>query len=561
MLTARRWRVPNHPMSSRPSQPGWSASELVTAAVIIVGAGLLRLWSPAALGIEHYDEGVYVISALGLTDPSLPDPLFAHQMFFSPPLYFGLVALAGALSGGPLDIVAVLVSGVFGTLTVALVWWTGRTWFSPGAGLAAAALLALSEFHIALSRSALTDVLFAFFHLLTVVLIERALRRSSFALAGAAGLSAGLAWNTKYHGWLALALGLAAWALFVWRSASIEGWKRHLGLWTLILSVALAAYAPWALYVQAQPGGYAGLTIWQGVFMEGGWLRNVSRHVSEQRFLDGPLTDSSILIAAGIGLLGLAARRLSAVTILMIAALGLACCVAEGWAVVLLLAAGGLLLLARGPDTAAGWLATVWICAFAILTPFYHPYARLFLPITIMSCLLAGLCLTGVAARLQAGERGMARLAVASVALLGAMAVFAARSGDTPDPWRSARGAAEDAAAMAKVIPLGSHVKVIEEPAVAYYLSRLGFDTLRNVHDKEIPTTESTPLYVVTGYYGTAGLLELGDRVTQIAHFPMNPKDLRLADDLAPPFVSRPAGAQEGEHDLLLFRVAPLGGR
>jgi hypothetical protein len=69
------------------------------------------------------------------------------------------------------------------------------------------------------------------------------------------------------------------------------------------------------------------------------------------------------------------------------------------------------------------------------------------------------------------------------------------------------------------------------------------------------------PLYVVTGYYGTAGLLELGDRVTQIAHFPMNPKDLRLADDLAPPFVSRSSGSEAGEHDLLLFRVAPPGGR
>ncbi len=542
---------------TRHRPPG--VSELIAGAAVVLAAALLRFWSPASMGIEHFDEGVYVISALGLTDPALPDPLFAHQLFFSPPLYFGIVYVAQVLTGGALDLVAVLVSASLGTLTVALVWWAGRSWFGPGAGLAAAGLLALSEFHIALSRTALTDVTFAFFLLLAVVLIERALRGASLAIATAAGLTVGLAWNTKYHGWLALALGLSAWIGYSWHRGAAPDLRRSLVVWAVIAGVAVAAWLPWTLYIQSQPGGYASLTQWQGVFMEGAWLDNLVRHLRQERYLDGPLTDASVPVAIALALLGAGVRRLSWRAAGLGVCLTAASCLAGGYAAVVLLGLAGLVSLMRGPGTLAGWLAGICLTTFMILTPFYHPYARLFLPITAMASLLAGLSLGRLATWESASGRGLRGGAALFLAVSATVVALGARPANGSDPWRAARGAADAAAAMAKAIPLGSRVKVIEEPSVAYYLHRDGFDTLRNVHDKEMPRDETGTFYVVTGYYGTAGLEQLGDRVSLVGSFPMKPKDIRLTDDLVPPFVSRDPAADSGEHDLYLFKVKALG--
>jgi len=110
---------------------------------------------------------------------------------------------------------------------------------------------------------------------------------------------------------------------------------------------------------------------------------------------------------------------------------------------------------------------------------------------------------------------------------------------------------------MAKRIPLGVRVKVIEEPPVAFYLYRLGFDTLRDVQDKVIPAQATGPVYVVTGFYGDAGLSGLGSRVKPLGRYTFEPKDLRLLDDLKPPFSGDAVVAAPGRHDLMLFELVP----
>src|SRR5205823_9522836 len=121
-----------------------------------------------------------------------------------------------------------------GCATIAALWWFGRSWFSPEAGLAAAALLALSDFHIVYSATALTDVLLGLWLVLALDAIVRSLAIADFRWAIGAGVYTGLAWWTKYNGWLPLAIEAAALSLiFVVlraRPAEVIKWLLCLGL-------------------------------------------------------------------------------------------------------------------------------------------------------------------------------------------------------------------------------------------------------------------------------------------------------------------------------------------
>ncbi len=535
---------------------GATKAELWVAATVVVVGAVLRFWGAASFGIDHYDEGVYVISAMGVGDPSVPQRMFPDQIFFAPPLYFGLVALGHATSGVALDVVAVLVSALFGTLPIPLVWRVGRRWFGAGAGVCAAALLALSDFHIALSRSALTDATFVFFFLLAAWLIVRALDSGGVLAALLAGVATGLAWNTKYHGWMALAAAAAAHPLLVVRRGMPERWRRDLWVWLTMAGTAVALYLPWAAYVESLPGGYERLTMHQRLFVESDWLANLWLQVQRQAYLDGWLTDISVLVAAAAALFVTAAR--TGLASWSIAALGIAAAggwMFGGWAVILILAVAGLLwahrLVRLGPATGAMWFAL-----FAALTPFYRPYARLFLPLTLAACMLGGYAV----ARLVAARRPDGHTIFDAMVLLTVAMLFTSIPvwGRAADPWRPSRGAAEAAASMASTIPAGSRVKVIEEPPLTYYLYRLGFDTLRDAASVEVPADEAEPIYVVTGPYGQdAQLRSLGERVKQLGSYRMRVKDLRMVDDINPPYDD---AQPERELELKLYVVAPRGG-
>lgn len=529
-------------------------SEIAVAGPVLILGALLRFWQPGALGVDHYDEGVYVLSAMGLGDASLPWRMFPDQIFFAPPLYVIITALAHAVSGVALDTVAMLVSALFGTLTVALVWWVGRRWFTPAAGIAAASLLALSDFHIAMSRSALTDATFLFFFLLATALIVRALESGGVITALLAGAATGLAWNTKYHGWMALTVGGAGYALIASQRVKEGRWRRDLVTWLVTAATAVALYLPWALYVASLPGGYARLTAHQRLFLESDWQTNLWMQVQRQGYLDGRLNDVSILLAAAGALFVSGRRGLSVRSIVALGILTVVCWFFGGWVVVLGLAVCGLMLAWNAKQPGAA-MAIAWFALFVALTPLYRPYARLFLPLTLIGCLLAGNCL----ARLAASRRATGRSDLEAIALVVAAAllfVAIGSHGRLADTWRPSRGLAEMAETIASKIPRGSRVKVIEEPPLAFYLHRLGFDTLRDVAGIAVPATGSEQVYVVTGPYGQEGSLErLGDRVESLGDFRVPVKDLRMVDDVDPPYDTE--ASRRHEHEFHLYAVTP----
>ncbi len=219
------------------------------------------------MAIEHFDEGVYASNLL------FPDQgnEYPDRHLYAPSLVPWLIEWS-IIFFGDKGIAPMLPSLLFGTLTIPLIWWVGRQWFGPLSGIAAATLLSLSDFHIAFSRSALTDVPLCFWLLLAVYFFERAFRYLSWAFAVAAGITTGLAWWTKYNGWLPLAIsfsGVSAWLLFQGKVKRYF-WRR-IAIWGLS---AVTAVLVWSRFWYSLPNGYGEVTANHRNYVGGfdGWM-------------------------------------------------------------------------------------------------------------------------------------------------------------------------------------------------------------------------------------------------------------------------------------------------
>lgn len=206
-------------------------------AIVLLGLGL-RTWGITQNSMTHYDEFYYTQSGLdlwivtsGAAGPALENLTAEDQTasplnglhpllpFHAPPAYPILIALVHALVGGPWYPAGALVSAVLGSATIVLMYsFAKRLCRSEAAGLIAAALVALSDFHVVYSRMWLTDATFCFVFLLAMDLLARLFEGGRLWWAIPAGLAAGLCWNVKYNGWMPPAIGLAAWLVVVVRA-------------------------------------------------------------------------------------------------------------------------------------------------------------------------------------------------------------------------------------------------------------------------------------------------------------------------------------------------------
>ena len=350
---------------SESSSPALSRNELLAALMLFLVGVAVRVAFPSAMAVEHFDEGVYA-SNLWCPDSGFQYPdrhLYAPALL--PALIEWSLMLFGTTPWAPM-----VPSLIFGSLTVPLIWWVGRNWFGPAAGLSAAALAALSDYHILFSRSALTDVTLGFWLLLAVYFFESAFRTLNPARAVIAGFVTGLAWWTKYNGWLPLAIsfsGLLAWSLFTPREERQLG--RRLLLWGLAAVTALAVWCPfwWSL-----PQGYSQVAAnhRQYVVGLGGWWVGIFRHTQTQVYLVRAQTGVVVIVSLFVALflrpspsrVWIERRRLQP---------------------------------PKPPPTElvplrlhqTEWLLLAWCVGLTLTTPLYRPYPRLALPWFISGCL------------------------------------------------------------------------------------------------------------------------------------------------------------------------------
>jgi dolichyl-phosphate-mannose-protein mannosyltransferase len=406
----------------------------------VLGTGL-RLWRLPQLGLVHFDEGVYALAGLWAFLPGGLAAIDPASIAYSPPGFPVLVGLA-YLYLGPGDVSAIGVSILCGAVTIPAVGWLAVRSFGRGAGAAAAALAAFAGPHVAFSRMALTDASFLLVWILALALGQRFLAQPGPLHAVALGLSVGLAQLLKYNGWISGIIVALTAALGHLLPPPGHDLRRALATWgwgLLAALVAAAVYWPYFRFVERH-GGYAALLAHQSGYLGGisSWPSYLRLQLAQSRLLSG---GPSWLLCGG------AAAALAAVItsersngrqpfpralflgfIVFMATYTL-------FDVRSVVALGGAIAILGSRDKrqcdAMRLLAAGWV-TLMVLTPFYHPYARLWLPLEAFGWLfVAGFLVSsasGEIARVVATKppwRSAGHLAAAAVFCVGAAVLLA----------------------------------------------------------------------------------------------------------------------------------------
>jgi 4-amino-4-deoxy-L-arabinose transferase-like glycosyltransferase len=385
-----------------------SRRELVLVGIVLlVGVGL-RLVAFSRSAVEHFDEGVYASNIYF----GPPEYAYPQQRFFAPPLLPALIE-AGMIAGLRPNVAAMLPAFIAGCATLVALWWFGRSWFGPRVGLAAAAFASASYYHVVYSTAALTDALLGLWLVLAIDAATRSLAALDFRWAIASGAYTGLAWWTKYNGWLPLAIEAAAVPL-VLLSPGPTGASRKtrilksLGCFGLSSISAVAVWAPYWWSLQSQ-GGYRPIAENHGRYLVGlhGWLDSASRQIANFSVIDDRWTVTMLAIVLGAPTVWIACTSprsasrsramiwpiAAALLILLttvrtreltsLAILSLAGISAMSLGIVRDGAAGETAYRIRvGAALTAAW----WVGTF-LATPLYWPYSRLLMPWFLAACI------------------------------------------------------------------------------------------------------------------------------------------------------------------------------
>ncbi|MEU0400122.1 glycosyltransferase family 39 protein [Streptomyces sp. NPDC006197] len=176
---------------------------------IVVLAATLRLIELDRIGLRG-DETVYVGQAGVLADNHELDRYFiltsrGNSNFL---LYQEILSVVFRMFGVG-DVTARIVSAVFSTLTVPVIYWIALTFFGRRSALFAALLFALSGYSISLGRLALLDSALVFFSTLTILCAVRLVHTGHPGWLYAMAATGTLTVQAKVTGVLALVVAVA----------------------------------------------------------------------------------------------------------------------------------------------------------------------------------------------------------------------------------------------------------------------------------------------------------------------------------------------------------------
>lgn len=236
------------------SHQSLSGAALVLLLVLVLaGALVLRVYSLPSQGFMQWDEGLHALEGQFLADtwhrlagqmldPSQP-PGGRPPTFVRP--FHSILLSIGMLLGGTSALSAQLVSASAGVLTVLLVFLLGRSLYTVGTGLLAAAFLATMPLHVSYSREVLSESngIFLFtLSLLTYWEARTSRHRPTLALVGT-GVLLGLSVTTNLRLYIMPAVFVICEAV-LWL-----GERRHgrLDFMRRLLTIAYSALIPVAL--------------------------------------------------------------------------------------------------------------------------------------------------------------------------------------------------------------------------------------------------------------------------------------------------------------------------
>ncbi len=229
------------------------ASNFLLWLAVAAGAAI-RLFGVNELALTHWDEGSYVAGPLHVGPYARGEPV----CLYAPPLYPLLNRVALSLSGDDprAAIVVAALLGIAGVLAVAAF---ARRAFGEMAGVVAAWIFAFDPMQVLHARMALTETTFT-----TLVLVESALLARAFATgrardAALAGVVAGLATATKYHGGFPLVVAAVVAAVDIVRAqAETRGVLAVARLETLVVAgLSALPFVAWVAFDIHDTAGFA----------------------------------------------------------------------------------------------------------------------------------------------------------------------------------------------------------------------------------------------------------------------------------------------------------------
>jgi dolichyl-phosphate-mannose-protein mannosyltransferase len=578
-------------MTSKPptSDESLRREIIVVAALTLIG-GVLRVWSFGRVGLNHFDEGVYALAGLwsistrglGDLDPSLVP--------YAPPGFPILIGCA-YLCLGVADASAIGVSAACGTLTIPVTAWLARRTFGSGAGGAAAALAAISGPHVAFSRMALVDVTFLLVWLVALGLGQRFLERPGPVRAAALGLAVGLSQLFKYNGFTSgfiIAASAAIWMVFRREERRVRTLARTWGWGLCAAIVAALCYWPWFQFVETH-GGYPALLAHHRRYLGGigSWPGHLAIQLAQARMLSGgPIWLAGAGLAAALAMLvsvgdfeiwGVNMLR----SVVLAASLAFGCVWLMPELVLLYVPVWLGFALASRMSFATRSMCTLGVgwASLALLTPLYHPYARLWLPLQALTWLFVGGLFVSIRANWEVPGRGlgwswkgtadrlpwlaMACLAGAVLRVMPGGSIWNQSGLGVLEPSDSLRLAATSI--PRKVPPEVTGLRVLARPPVLFYLALAGrADILRQPDLRRLLEPGPRPSWAILDMalvrQDNVTATELSTLMAPWARVDEVPAELNLATLLDVDPAAATNRAIDARAPLVILRLQPAGG-
>ena len=259
---------------------------------------------------------------------------------------------------------------------------------------------------------ALTDASFLLCWLIGLIVAQRFLECPNAARGIGLGLAVGVAQLFKYSGWtLGAVVPLTAIAMALCdpsrRDAAYQA--RVWGFGILAAATAALVYSPWFGFVESH-GGYRSLMAHHSGYVGsvGSWFAYWRIQLEQMSALSGGwIWNAAAWLPAGVGSIlarpdsrgWMRSRR----GLVLLGLLGIAVVAPSllWW-----LGLGWLAFPGREASPGRRLLGVAWI-GLSILTPFYHPYARLWLPIQSLGWIAGGGAIAWLVAPGETSNRGL----------------------------------------------------------------------------------------------------------------------------------------------------------
>jgi 4-amino-4-deoxy-L-arabinose transferase-like glycosyltransferase len=209
--------------------------------VLFIFSMLIRIYNYADLSVQP-DEITYSSYAYSILSHNWAWP--PEFMGANPPLLPYILAIATYLFEGGLDVFR-LVSIFFGSLSVCVIYFLGKSLYNRRVGILAATLLCFCSYHILFSRTVMLEAIWIFLAYLSLYYFWKSYNEENgIKYALLSGVFLGLALDTKFNA-LLLYISFALFILWTKKRGWLLGWKYLIEKkYLLLVFVSLLVFSP-----------------------------------------------------------------------------------------------------------------------------------------------------------------------------------------------------------------------------------------------------------------------------------------------------------------------------